>query len=87
MKDGAVSLREISMARDALKLALGLATGMPIGADITPSEPAVIRTIRIGTEVRWGVDSASASSGESEERRWRAGGLGTRIGTLLTSFT
>jgi hypothetical protein len=87
MQDRAVRLREIAVARDALQLTPGLATGMPVGADIPPGEPAMIRAIRIGTEVRWSIDSASASSGEGEERRWRTGGFGTRIGTLLTSVT
>jgi hypothetical protein len=82
-----VELREISMARDALQLAPGLATGLAIGADIPSSEPAVIGAIGSRTEMRAGVDGASASSGEGEERRWRAGGLGTSLGALLTRFT
>ena len=86
MKDRAVGLREIAVARDTLQLAPGLAAGMPIGADVAASEPAVIGAIVIRTEVRQGVDGAPASSGEGEQRRWRAGRLGARIGSLLTGF-
>src|SRR5688572_8182930 len=60
---------------------------MPIGADVTPSEPAVIRAIVIRTEVPRGVDRASASPREDDHRRWRARGFGTRIESLLTGLT
>ena len=42
MKDRAMGFIEIAVARDALQLAPGLAAGMPIGADVATSEPAVI---------------------------------------------
>jgi hypothetical protein len=69
MKDGAVRLREISRARDTLKLAPGLAAGVPISPDVAASEPTVIGAIVIRTEVLRGVDGASASSGEGEYSR------------------
>jgi hypothetical protein len=86
MKDSAVRLREISIARDTLKLAPGLATGVPIRPDVATAEPTVLGAIVIRTEVLRGVDSASASPGEDHHWRGRAGGLGTRIDSLLTRF-
>ena len=65
MKDRAVGFVEISVAGDTLQLPPGLAPGMPIGAEVAASEPAVVGTIRSRTEVRLGVDGALASSGEA----------------------
>ena len=87
MKDRAVRLREVAVAGDTLQLAPGLAAGMPIGADVAAAEPAMVGTIRLGTEVRVGVDSAPAASGEGDEGRWRARRLGAYIGSLLTGLT
>ena len=70
MKDGAVRLREIALARDALELVSGLATGLAVGADIAAAQPARIGTIRLWTEVRVGVDSPSATLGVTDDRRW-----------------
>ena len=86
MKEGAVRLIKISMTRDTLKLAPGLAAGMPIRTDVATSEPAVIGAIVIRTEVLRGVDGASASSGEGDHRRGRPGGLGASISPLLTGL-
>src|SRR5215510_13562941 len=52
VKDRAMRLREIALARDTLQLPSGLATGMPIRADIAAAKPAAVRAIRSGTEVR-----------------------------------
>lgn len=81
-----MGFREISVARDTLQLPPGLAAGMPLGADVAPSEPAVIGAIRFGTAVLLGVDRAAASLGEDHHRRWRTGCLGARIGSLLTGL-
>ena len=86
MKDRAVRLRKIALAGDTLQLPPGLATGMPIGADVAASEPAVVGAIGIRTEVRLGVDGAPASSGEGDDRRGRTGCLGACIGSLLTGL-
>jgi hypothetical protein len=86
MKDGAVRLREIALARDTLKLAPGLAAGVPISPDVAASEPPVIVAIVIRTEVLRGVDGTSAPSGEDEESRWRSCCLGAGIGALLTGL-
>jgi hypothetical protein len=79
-----VRLMEISLARDTLKLTPSLATGTSVGANIATPEPAVIRTIVIGTELPRGVDGAPASPREDPHWRGRAGGLGARIDSLLT---
>lgn len=84
MKDGTVGLREIALAGDTLQLAPGLVTGMPIGADITPAKPTMVGALRIGTEMLRGVDRAAAAQGEDDHRRWQAGRLRARIGSLLT---
>jgi hypothetical protein len=60
---------KISLTRRTLKLAPGLTTGMTIGADIAQTEPAVIRTIRIGTEMASRIDGAFAASVEENDRR------------------
>ena len=87
MEHGAVRLREIPVAGDTLQLAPGLATGMAVGANIAPPEPAVIRAIVLGTELPRGVDGAPASPREDDHRRWRARGFGTSIEPLLTGLT
>src|SRR5215510_572462 len=86
MKDGAVRLREIALARDTLKLAPGLAAGVPIRPDVAASEPTVIGAIVIRTEVLRGVDGASAPSGEGEYSRWRPCCLEAGIGAPLTGL-
>src|SRR5262249_19086207 len=86
MKQRAVGLIKIAVARHTLQLPPGLATRVPIGADIAAAEPAVIGTIMIRTEMPRGVDSALAPPGEAHHRRGRAGGIGTRIDSLLTRF-
>jgi hypothetical protein len=86
MKEGAMCLREIPVARDTLQLAPGLAAGMTVGADIAASKPAVIGTIRIGTKVSLGVDGAPAASGEDDYRGWRARRFGAGMGLLLTGL-
>jgi hypothetical protein len=69
MQEGAVRLREISRARDTLKLVPGLAAGVPMRADVAISEPAVIDAIVIRTAMLRSVDGATASLGDGEHRR------------------
>ena len=86
MKDGAVRLREISIARDTLKLAPGLATGVPIRPDVAASEPTVIGAIVIRTEVLRGGDPAAlgrvlaSCSQVSQSGLWMSPGKG--LGSL-----
>src|SRR5262249_48451187 len=84
MQQRAVGLIKIAVARHTLPLPPGLATRVPIGADIAAAEPAVIGTIMSRTEMPRGIDRASAPPGEEHHRRGRGGGLGTRIDSLLT---
>jgi hypothetical protein len=86
MKDRAVRLIEVPATRDTLKLSPGLTTGMAIGPQVAQPEPAVVRTIRVGTEVGLCIDGTLASPRESDGRRWRPGRFGTRIGTLGTGL-
>ena len=69
MNDRAIGFREIAVTGDALQLAPELAARMPIRADVTMSEPAVIGAIVIRTEMLSSVDGAPASSGAGEHRR------------------
>jgi hypothetical protein len=86
MKNRAMDFGEIPVTGDTLQLAPELATGMPIRAKVAASKPAVVGAIRSGTEVRAGVDRASASSREGNEGRWRAGRLEAGIGSLFTDL-
>jgi len=78
---------EIAVARDALQLAPRLAAGVTIGADIAATQLTMIGAIRFWAEVGLRVDGAPTASGEGQERRGHAGGLGTRIRILLTRGT
>lgn len=70
MTERAVGFVEVSVTGDTLQLPPGLATGMPISADIATAQPAMVGTIRLWTEVRVGVDSPSAPLGATDDRRW-----------------
>ena len=70
MQDRAMCLVKVSPARNTRELTPGWATGMAIGADSAAPEPAVIGAIRIGTEMRLGIDRALAAPGEADDRRW-----------------
>ena len=84
MEDRTACFIEVAVAGDALQLPPGLATWMPIGADIAAAQPAMIGPIRLWTEVRVGVDSPSATSGGRDDWRCAARRLGLRIGCLFT---
>lgn len=86
MKNGAMGVGEIPVTGDALQLASGLATGMPMGTDVAAPEPAVIGAIVSRTEVRECVDGAAAAPGEDHNRgRW-AGNFRTRSEIVLTGL-
>jgi hypothetical protein len=70
VEDRAVGFIEISLTRDALKLAPGLAAGMAIGPNIAQAESAVIGAIGIGTEMASRIDGALAAPVEADEWRW-----------------
>src|SRR6266446_2308440 len=54
------SVLKIPFADGAVHLAPGTATGMPIGAEIAPADPSLVRTVRVRAEVCRGVDLAAA---------------------------
>jgi hypothetical protein len=87
VEDRASRFIEIALARDTLPLAPRFTARRAMSAEIAAAEPAPVGTTWGGTKVLVGVDGAPAAPGKDQERRWRAGGLGTRIGPLLTRVT
>jgi hypothetical protein len=78
MKDRAAGFVEVSVTGDTRQLPPGLTTGMPIGAHSAAAQPAMVGISRLWTAVRVGVDSPSAASGATDDRRWEARRLGLR---------
>ena len=75
MKDRAKGLEKGAVTGDAQQLPPATATGMAIGAEIAPSRPAAIGTVRVRTKVRRGINLTAAPSC-GHDARWRgAGGL------------
>ena len=74
------------MAGYTLELAPRIAARMTLGAEVAAAHPAVIRTIRVRTEMlRYG-DRAPAASGE-DESGWRSrGAVGATLSSLRTRF-
>jgi hypothetical protein len=56
MKKRAESLEKIVATGDAQQLPPGTTIGMAVGAEITPSDPAAIGTVRVGAAMGGGVD-------------------------------
>src|SRR5262249_15609617 len=65
----------------------GTTIGMAIGAEIAPAHPAPIGTVRIGAEVRRGVDLTSSSPRRYKTRGRRRGGVRARVRGVLTGVT
>src|SRR5262245_43878968 len=80
-------LIKIALARDTLQLPPGLATGMPVRADVAAAEPAAVRTIRSGTEMRPRIDSPPTASGKGDHGRGCAWRRGAFVGSLRTRRT
>src|SRR5262245_18023076 len=55
---GARGFQEVAAATQAYKLSPPSPIGMPVGADITPAHPAVIRTGGLRAEMPGGIDVA-----------------------------
>src|SRR2546428_4971237 len=86
MQRGAVRLEKIPATLAAIELSPGATTGMPVGCDIAPPEPAPIATGEIGTEMLRGVDVTAAASCRRHRREWRRRGLQPwSLAHLLTS--
>jgi hypothetical protein len=77
MKNRAMMLGKIAVARGAVKLTLGAATGMAIGPQVVQSQPAAIITSGVGTKVPGGVHRPGTAVRERHgigpsRRRWRS---------------
>src|SRR5439155_383725 len=86
MKDRAESLQEIATTDHTQQLPPGTTIGMAIGAEIAPSRPSPIGTVRVRAEMAGGVDLAAAPS-RRHDAWWRScGGLRVRGGGVLTGI-
>src|SRR5262245_47974725 len=61
MKDGAVVLRKIPEAAEALKLSPGRSIGMTIGPQVVQLQPAAIATAGMGTKVHGRIHGTRAA--------------------------
>src|SRR3954463_15929605 len=75
VKDRAKGLEKIATADHTQKLSPGTATRMAIGAEIPPSHPAAIGTVRVRAEMVGGVDRTPASA-RHDDAWGRSGGGG-----------
>src|SRR5262245_48079796 len=76
MKNRAMMLGKIAVARGAVKLTPGAATGMAIGPQVVQPQPAAIITSGVGTKVPGGVHRPGTAVRERHgigpsRRRWR----------------
>src|SRR3989442_13437271 len=84
MQERAEGLQKVAATGDAQQLPPGTAIGMAIRAEVAPSHPSPIGTVRIRAKVRRGVDLAAAPS-RRHEAWWRScGGLRAGSGGVLT---
>jgi hypothetical protein len=83
----AMGLLEIPVARHTLELPPRFTTGMAIGTDVAPSDPAIIGALAVGTELLLGVDCSPTSSREREPGRWSCRGLWAGRDGVLTDVT
>src|SRR5262245_58774169 len=61
MKDRAMMLGKVALARGAMELSPETATGMAVGTEVAQPEPAAIATARMGIEMLGGINRARAS--------------------------
>src|SRR5215813_7707981 len=86
MNRGAMAFLKISAAGYTLELPPRVAARMTVGTEVAAPHPAVIRTIRVGTEMMRHVDRAPTSSCE-DEAGWRGrGGWWVKPGNGLGSL-
>jgi hypothetical protein len=83
MADGAMMLRKGAVAGGPVAWAPGAPTGMAVGAQIAPPEPAAIATACLGTKVPRGVHHAGAALGRGHRCRWHWRRRVRRRGVLL----
>src|SRR5262249_53258597 len=70
MKDRAEGLEKIAATGDAQQWRRGTTTGMAIGPEIAPADPAPIGTVGVGAEMRGGIHVAAASSRHDDAWGW-----------------
>src|SRR2546428_12154155 len=73
MQERPEGLQKIATTDHTQQLPPGTATGMAIGAEIAPSDPAPIGTVRVRAEVRRSVDLAAAPP-RGHDTGWRGAG-------------
>src|SRR5262245_36983585 len=82
-----MELMEIAEAGNALKLTPWLAARVPVGADVAASQPTVVGTIQVWTELILAVDRALAAPCIGDQRRRRTRCLVTGFCGLVTGDT
>jgi hypothetical protein len=65
---GTVGLLAIAETRHTLQLSPSFATGMPVGAKVTATGPAIIGAVLVRTKLLLRVDGALAPPREREDR-------------------
>ena len=70
MQERAEGLEKIAATGDAQQLSPGTTTGMAIGPEIAPADPAPVGTVWVGAEMRGGIHLAAASSRHDDARGW-----------------
>src|SRR5215468_6774429 len=84
VKERAEGLEKIATTDHTQQLPPGTATGMAIGPEIAPADPAPIGTVWVRAEMRGGVHLAAAPPC-GHNARWRgAGCLWTEVAGMLT---
>src|SRR5262249_51667796 len=88
MEQGPEGLEKITTADHTQQLPPGTATRMAMGAEIPPSYPAAIGTVRVGAEMRGGIHVATAppcghDAGWGSCGSWRARGGAVRTGIAV----
>ncbi len=84
MQERAKRLEKRAATGDTQQLPPGTPIGMAMGPEIPPGDPAPIRTVRVRTKVRGGVDLAAAPP-QGHEAWWRrCGGLRAGRGGVRT---
>src|SRR5260370_30163941 len=84
MEEGAEGLQKIATTDHTQQLPPGTAIGMAIGAEIAPSRPSPIGTVRVRAEMGGGVDLAAAPP-RGHDARWRGPGcLRAEVAGVLT---
>src|SRR4029450_11573377 len=84
MKERAKGFEKIAATGDAQQLPPGTATGMAIGTEIAPADPASIGTVRGRAKVHRGVNLAAAPPRGHHAGWWECGRLWARVAAVLT---